>query len=87
MIKEAIKEDQNKEKSCKRCLKVGVCQAYALACATNDQFESIKFLELKEKKRQIIERPDSIAEYCTEYCPPDSKLFGPVTLADKTDLV
>lgn len=83
MIKEAIKENQNKEKSCKRCLKVAVCQAYALAHATNDQFGSIQFIELK---KPLIERPDSLAEYCKEYCPPDSKLFQPVTLADNSDL-
>ena len=84
MIREAIEENQNKhQKSCKRCLKVAVCQAYALAQATNDQFGSIQFIELK---KPIIERPDSIAEYCKEYCPPDSKLFQPVTLADNSDL-
>lgn len=85
MIKEAIKEDQKQYcKSCKRCLKVAVCQAYALAQATNEQFGSIQFLELK---KPMIQRPDSLAESCKEYCPPDSKLFGPVTLAESTDLV
>ena len=84
MIKEAIEEDQKQyQKSCKRCLKIAVCQAYALAQATNDQFGSIQFIELK---KPIIERPDSLAESCKEYCPPDSKLFQPVTLAESTDL-
>ncbi|MBI1664019.1 MAG: hypothetical protein IS860_11180, partial [Nitrosopumilus sp.] len=56
---------------------MSVCQAYALAQATNDQFGSIQFIELK---KPIIEKPDSLAESCKEYCPPDSKLFQPVTL-------
>ncbi|MCE2507267.1 MAG: hypothetical protein J4F36_12535 [Nitrosopumilaceae archaeon] len=67
MIKEAIEDQKQYQKSCKRCLKVSVCQAYALAQATNDQFGSIQFIELK---KPIIEKPDSLAESCKEYCPP-----------------
>ena len=78
-----VNPGKSHHKSCKMCLKVTVCQAYALARATNDQFASIDFIELK---KPVIESPESLAEHCKEYCPPDSELFQPVTLAEKADL-